>query len=374
MKIFGQIYVSNSRVFGLDILRALAILFVVLEHGNLLLPLQISSVIHFVIFDGVTLFFVLSGFLIGGILLKTLNKQDHTPKTIFNFWKRRWFRILPNYFLILLILCFCHLFFSEGYILNDIYKYFYFGQNIFDTHPMWFFTEAWSLSIEEWFYLIIPLLLVASSRVLHRNVKKGVLFSSLLLIVLVTAFRLYRFDHMTIISFDDWDLFFRKQVATRLDSIMYGVIAAYIQFYYQEKWLKYKKELLIIGIFLLLLSKFIIPRYAGVDSLYNAVFSFSLISIATVFLLPFLSVLKSNGGILFRSITFISLISYSMYLLNLSLIQRWIIQKVDWSFISTDLNVIILCKYSLFWILLLVLSYLLYRYFETPMTKLREKI
>ena len=101
MKIFGQIYVSNSRVFGLDILRALAILFVVLEHGNLLLPLQISSVIHFVIFDGVTLFFVLSGFLIGGILLKTLNKQDHTPKTIFNFWKRRWFRILPNYFLIL---------------------------------------------------------------------------------------------------------------------------------------------------------------------------------------------------------------------------------------------------------------------------------
>lgn len=373
MKIFGQIQVNENRVYGLDILRGLAILFVVLQHGNLLLPYEISSVIHYVIFDGITLFFVLSGFLIGGMLLKILNKQDHTPKTIFNFWKRRWFRILPNYFLILLILCFCHLFFSDEYILNDMYKYFYFGQNIFDTHPMWFFTEAWSLSVEEWFYLIIPLLLVASSRIFNRNIKKGVLFSSLLLIVLVTAFRLYRFDHMTIVSFDDWDLFFRKQVATRLDSIMYGVIGAFIQFYYREKWLKYKKELLIIGVFLLLLSKFIIPRYADLDSLYNAVFSFSLISIATLCLLPFLSVLKSSGGILFRSITFISLISYSMYLLNLSIIQRWIIQKVDWSFISTNLNVIILFKYSVYWILLLVLSYLLYRYFETPMTKLREK-
>ncbi len=373
MKIFGQLHVNENRVYGLDILRALAILFVVLQHGNLLLPNEIKSVIHYVIFDGITLFFVLSGFLIGGMLLKKLNNEDHTPKTIMNFWIRRWFRILPNYFLILLVLCFCHLFFSDEYILNDMYKYFYFGQNIFDTHPMWFYTEAWSLSIEEWFYLIIPVLLVASSRILNRSIKKGVLFSSLLLIVLVTAFRLYRFDHMTIVSFDDWDLFFRKQVATRLDSIMYGVLGAFIQFYYREKWLKYKKELLIIGIFLLLLSKFIIPRYAGLDSLYNAVFSFSLISIATLFLLPFLSVLKSSGGILFRSITFISLISYSMYLLNLSIIQRWIIQKVDWSFISTDLNVIILCKYSLYWILLLVLSYLLYRYYEAPMTRLRDK-
>lgn len=373
MKIFGRIHVSDDRIYGLDILRALAILFVVLQHGNLLLPPEISSVIHYVVFDGITLFFVLSGFLIGGMLLKILNNTDHSSKILFDFWKRRWYRTLPNYFLILFILCFCHLVFSDEYILNDMYKYFYFGQNIFDTHPMWFYTEAWSLSIEEWFYLIIPILLIASTRLWHRNVKKGVLFSSLLLIVLVTAFRMYRYQHVIIVGFDDWDLFFRKQVSTRLDSIMYGVVGAFIQYYYQEKWLKYKKELLIIGIALLLLSKFIIPRYATIGSFYNAVFSFSVFSIATLFLLPFLSVLKSSGGILFRSITLISLISYSMYLLNLSIIQRWIIQKVDWSFVSCNENLIMLFEYGVYWILLIVLSFLMYRYFETPMTRLRDK-
>jgi peptidoglycan/LPS O-acetylase OafA/YrhL len=82
---------------------------------------------------------------------------------------------------------------------------------------------------------------------------------------------MYKYQHVIIVGFDDWDLFFRKQVSTRLDSIMYGVVGAFIQYYYQEKWLKYKKELLIIGIALLLLSKFIIPRYATIGSFYNAV-------------------------------------------------------------------------------------------------------
>ena len=54
--------------------------------------------------NGVELFFVLSGFLIGGILIKTFQKDNSFGiKTISNFWIRRWFRTLPNYDLILIL-------------------------------------------------------------------------------------------------------------------------------------------------------------------------------------------------------------------------------------------------------------------------------
>ena len=89
-----------TRHFGLDVIRALAISLVLISHINGItshLPVQLPNIFnHINLPDGVDLFFVLSGFLIGRILLKT---DWESFSSIKNFWKRRFLRTLPNYFL-----------------------------------------------------------------------------------------------------------------------------------------------------------------------------------------------------------------------------------------------------------------------------------
>ena len=65
----------NTRVFGLDIMRALAIIFVVLEHG-LMLEKASTTFPWVKLINGVELFFVLSGFLIGGMLIRIFEKNE----------------------------------------------------------------------------------------------------------------------------------------------------------------------------------------------------------------------------------------------------------------------------------------------------------
>ena len=52
---------------------------------------------------GVEIFFVISGFLIGKIIYRIIQKDDFSFNDVREFWKRRWFRTLPNYYLVLLI-------------------------------------------------------------------------------------------------------------------------------------------------------------------------------------------------------------------------------------------------------------------------------
>ena len=97
---------GENRVFGLDLLRFFAIMLVVFGHSRWMtesFPRPLHILFHGSGILGVELFFVLSGFLIGGILLKNFEKNGNSlnPDEIKQFWIRRWFRTLPNYFLIL---------------------------------------------------------------------------------------------------------------------------------------------------------------------------------------------------------------------------------------------------------------------------------
>lgn len=95
----------QSRVFGLDVLRAFAILCVVYGHGYAVTDQSIPhDIYHIPVFDGVAIFFVLSGFLIGRILLRTITHNNFDRKMLTEFWIRRWFRTVPNYMLVLSLL------------------------------------------------------------------------------------------------------------------------------------------------------------------------------------------------------------------------------------------------------------------------------
>jgi peptidoglycan/LPS O-acetylase OafA/YrhL len=95
---------TGNRVFGLDLLRFIAILMVLLGHGKMVLPQHIKPIFDDFLLDGVAIFFVLSGFLIGGILIKQLEREQPTLGGLTHFWKRRWMRTLPAYLVVLVFL------------------------------------------------------------------------------------------------------------------------------------------------------------------------------------------------------------------------------------------------------------------------------
>jgi len=289
-----KLEIAPNRIFGLDILRACAILFVLLGHGNPLIPAPLNQYLNVGVMDGVSIFFVLSGYLIGGILIKVLLRDGASWETLKSFWIRRWFRTLPNYFLILTVLALIFIAKNWNTDWSFIYQYYIFSQNLFSPHPEIFFPEAWSLSIEEWFYLTTPFILLGMIRVLKLSVRESVWITALSIIVIVTAFRCVRHTQISVTNFGLWDLNYRKQVGTRLDSLMFGVIGAYLMYFKKKLWLKYKLPLLILGVALFVCIR--VVHLYGIHGygVYINVFSFSLISLATLLTLPYLGSFKKR--------------------------------------------------------------------------------
>lgn len=372
LKNIFNIRVNENRIYGLDILRALAILFVMLGHGKYLLPEKLH-VIHWIfVFDGVSIFFVLSGFLIGGILIKLFENNKPTKELLLKFWIRRWFRTLPNYFLILFILIGLSIILKEDFTIWSVRRYFVFAQNLFYQHPA-FFPEAWSLSIEEWFYIITPAGIVLIIYALNFKPKKAVLTIAIIILLITISFRYYRYLHVEINYLRQWDELYRKQVFTRFDSLMFGVICAYIQYYHKRSWLKHKHTLMLTGILIFILTKtFVLSGYIAPGGFYNCVLSFAVTAIGTSLLLPYLSDLHSGKGLLFKGLTKISLISYSMYLLNYSIVQFFIIKKIPWYYFTENNTIITISNYIFYWGFTIIGSFLIYKYYELPVMKLRD--
>ncbi|MFM1854106.1 MAG: hypothetical protein RL164_1424 [Bacteroidota bacterium] len=376
--------IAENRVFGLDILRFIAIFMVLLGHSLILAPQSVKKVVNPFLYDGVAIFFVLSGFLIGGILLKVLNKGAASWAGLIDFWKRRWMRTLPVYLFVLL-----YLLIYTGLVLpkkfpSEWYRFFFFIQNIFGHHRPGFFAEAWSLSIEEWFYLSVPLLIFGALIIFKTGTKNTILAVCLLIIGLVTWYRYHLYyqygfpNHPNPLQIKQFQDFLNKeieyQVIPRLDSIMYGVLAAYIAFYYPKWWSqKWNFVLLILGVFLLFYTKFHMGKTYGP---FNNIWSPSLKSLAVFFMLPFMANLKKGFGKWTIWVTFFSLISYSMYLINLNVVIITIIKQTihgnysSKKFIPSDTWYL---DYGLFWLLTIAISFVLYQLIEVPFMKLRDK-
>lgn len=145
----------SSRVHGLDTLRALAIMLVFANH-------YMSFVSHEATFGwfsrigwaGVDLFFALSGYLIGNQIFAGLRDDNAAGFSLWRFYARRLLRTLPAYYLVLALYAFW------PYWAGDLphapwWKYLTFTLNL-DLKPGTLFSHAWSLCVEEQFYLLLP--------------------------------------------------------------------------------------------------------------------------------------------------------------------------------------------------------------------------
>lgn len=371
--------INKNRIFGLDVLRCLAILMVLVEHGMLILKPVVEYLDWMKLggYWGVELFFVLSGFLIGGILLKNHEEQENfTTKSLWKFWKRRWFRTLPNYYLILLLnlgFVFCGASVVGG--ATTIYwEYFFFAQSVSSPHPS-FFGEAWSLVVEEWFYLTFPLLLFGVNRlfVVVKTKKNKFLMSILMLFVVVVAWRWTQ-----VLAYNPhWDEGVRKVMVFRLDAILTGVLVAWGNYYYPLLLQQYKNILLLFSIGLLGLSFY--GFYEGIlgggyasTSFYYKTLYFNLTSIGFACCLPYANAVEQREGLsnLAKGITLVSIVSYSMYLLHLSVVWRLVVRLLQW---NTSIWTAILF-YGIYLFLTVFLSVLLYCFFEKPMMDWRDRV
>jgi peptidoglycan/LPS O-acetylase OafA/YrhL len=151
---------THHKFAGLDHLRAVAISYVFLFHYFILSGGQPKWLPGFAKFGwtGVDLFFVLSGFLISSQLFDQIEKGQNISYK--QFFLKRFFRIVPA-FLVTVGLYFCIPFFRERESLPSLWKFLTFTQNIgLNLKDFGAFSHAWSLCVEEHFYLLLPLILI----------------------------------------------------------------------------------------------------------------------------------------------------------------------------------------------------------------------
>jgi len=381
---------QSDRIIGLDIVRATAITMVVIFHSvPILKPLSsipaFGPYIHeFLSLSepfgllGVELFFILSGFLIGTILIKTFMSTDkYRLSDIRNFLVRRWFRTLPNYWLILIANILVYSWFLSGIFQVSWLRYCIFTQNLLTPNPS-FFPESWSLAIEEWFYLSFPLGLYLFSLIFRKpNKQKVFLYTFVFYAAIPLILRFSKGTEVTDPLYFDGSI--RKIVAYRLDAISYGCLMAWLLLYHKETVMKFKKTLLFIslsGITMLTAIHFagIYPslsfyrKYASFRLFINA-FLLTLIPVFFSLCIPYAVGIRTlKNRLASNVITFVSKISYSLYLIHFSLIY-----VPFWEYRKFTVNNC-LPFFLLYWLVVLGLSSLIYKYFEYPVMNLRKRV
>ena len=365
--------ISAKRFFGLDFLRALSICLLLFSHSSwiynstgLFGKLQDASG-----FLGVELFIVLSGFLIGGILYKQFLHENYGFKDAYLFISRRLMRVLPSYYLVVFILTVVYLLF--GFSVSQVWKYLLLIQNFALPIPA-FFPESWSLPVKEMGYISAVFLLVISAKLFVKASKK-VLFLAVVigLIVLTFAAKAYYNFHSENLALKEWSFEIRSVVIYRIDSVLIGVLLGYCYQNYKEFIMSKRILFLAIGILLLIFLFLCIVvfkfRLTNASWFWNIV-CLPIVSLAICLFIPFLLNWKMPSQRIGNVITFICNISYSVYLLHYSLVLFLLKYFIDTSnFNLWQLNIFAILYLSI----TIGLSYLLYTFFEKPISEYRAK-
>lgn len=352
----------SQRNFGLDMLRAVSIWLVLCQHIKFsildgLEGLKIGGV-------GVEVFFVLSGFLIGQILIRNLQREN-SFKSIVNFWVRRWFRILPLYYLMLMV----KFFFIDDSIGGNVLYYIFFLQNNF--YGIQFYAVTWSLVIEEWFYITLPIFLFVAFKLSRKRVKTVVALFALFILFE----NIIRFIYVS--KYDVPYSGVNGNVIFRLDSLFWGVLLAYVKMNFQSIYTKLSKVPVFItallcfigyiGLIRLLsdtdlgVNGYIIPRTIG----------FSIFPMIIAFILPFFDSKSSFSSHTFLRksfyyfITYTSLYTYAIYLVH-PLVFTYLINGNPLEAIN-----------SINFILAVGITYgiasVLFKFYEDPILRIRDK-
>lgn len=224
-------------------LRSLAILLVLLVH----LPVEATPTLLVDVRSygwlGVDIFFVLSGFLIGTQLFKEVTRTGSVD--LKSFYLRRAFRIFPAFFVVLALYAHFPLV-RDAPVMQSVWRFATFTANFgFDPRETKALSQAWSLCVEEHFYLVLPLLVL----LLHRRI--GMSWALLTAAVMVVGGMLLRFtiwesqvgDLVDAGKLKDAFATYLRDIYyptyTRLDGLLFGVVLAAARFFQPELCKRY---------------------------------------------------------------------------------------------------------------------------------------
>jgi peptidoglycan/LPS O-acetylase OafA/YrhL len=261
---------------------------------------------------GVEIFFALSGFLIGGIILRDF-ERGFSWRGALNFYIRRWMRTLPLYYVFYVASAFITIY---GLVLDPEWStrclaYLVFLQNLAWPMVASWYHETWSLAIEEWFYLLFPLLFAALVGFAPRT---RVLMVALILIIVPLALRILAYNPSASLEFA-----VRHVAVLRLDAIAYGIAAAWVArtFPNAKKWAGAAG---IFGIAGFAVTLFAMTGRLNTGFFFLHTFAFS-VSAAALASLVFWANYQDWRRMNYSAVTWFSTRSYALYLCHGSVIR-----------------------------------------------------
>lgn len=358
---------SDGRLPGLDTLRALAIVLVFMNHY--LLFVSDGDAFGFwgeIGWTGVDLFFALSGYLIGNQIFAALRSEQGF--SLRHFYARRFLRTLPNFYVVLALFYLWPGFRGESALL-PIWKFLTFTQNI-NLTPGTAFSHAWSLCVEEQFYVLLPAvaLLIAACRksLLWAWVAVAASFITGMLV------RSYLWNEYVLLPHGSLGYYKYIYYASwcRFDELVAGVALALLKNYHPAAWsrlISYGNRTLLAGLAgaALMLFVFFSNHYAYWVTVlgYPALaISFSVLLIAAL----------SPGSVLYKvrvpGAASLAVWSYAIYLLHK---QLCILLKPVWQRLGYGADTVPAILASI--IVSIAAGWLLYVLVETPFMRLRSR-
>lgn len=295
-------HVRNTSSYRPDIdgLRAIAVILVTLFHAKFSVRGG---------FVGVDIFYVISGYLITSIIAKEIQAGDFTFR---RFYERRIKRLLPAYlFLLFWLFIYCsHFMFAEelvSFAKSSVYSligvsnvYFLFGTKYLGTAYYEPLLHTWSLSVEEQFYMVWPILLIILFKIRHK-VSPTLMIAIIFLISLSLSevySRLHQNAAYLLLPFRFFELLIGSYLAVASDKV--------------ARVMKYPAACSLVGVVLIFASAFMLndlSTFPGINALP--------VCVGTALLIA--SGMTTKPSLVTRllglpPVTYVGKISYSLYL------------------------------------------------------------
>jgi peptidoglycan/LPS O-acetylase OafA/YrhL len=305
---------------------------------------------------GVELFFVLSGFLVGRYFF--VSGQEYNLNFAFKFMAKRWLRTLPLYYAVIIMKLIL-----TKHTFSESWPYFVFIQNYVSLS---FFSVSWSLSIEEWFYVLLPLMgvLVIKST---AHVSRIIAF-----IAVIYCIELFLRTYYVLNDHTPWETI-TAAIHLRMDSLLTGLALVFIKYEYVAFYNKLKSfwvfcfGALMVALYLYAFAtNYLVSQINTV--IFFRIFGFVLLSISMALLFPFIETIsigneKLPGRMINRMIIAGSILTYSFYLIHSEVIE-WF----------SALQIRLVGKVAGAFIVSVILSWLLYLCIEKPFLDMKNRI